>query len=135
MKHLSLIAASLIMSSTVMASSPYAVSFVEAKDVHGTANQEVLVSSLHTVSMTNPTNNVIGWHYIYSLCNQFGKCFEKKFTVNVQPHANFQDHGTIDTRAVFDKPAQYKFAASTKIIGDIKDFSDEKISYNTIHIK
>lgn len=100
----------------------------------GRINLPIELSSQHYISITNPTDRVIGWQYIFTLCVEDRGCFEKKFTKNLEPHTNFKDNGKLEGTIVINKQGQYVVYAQTKVIGDIEKYSDNMTSSNYIYV-
>lgn len=112
--------------------SEYAVASASKGPEHGFVRREIKVMSGHSVSMTNPHDQRIGFHYVYTLCVDKSGCIEKKFDQWVEPHTNFQDRGNLEGHVAFAYNGEYTVYAKTKITCDIPQYSDEYTSYNRI---
>jgi hypothetical protein len=113
-------------------SSEYAVASSSKGPENGFARREIKVSSGHRVSMTNPTDRRVGFHYIYTLCVDKSGCIDRKFDQWVEPHTNFQDAGTLEGHVAFAYNGEYTAYAKTQITCDIPQYADEYTAYNRI---
>lgn len=115
------------------AKSDYVVVDAITKPIYAQRYNKVKIETLHYISLTNPTNKVLGWQITYSLCTEKG-CIEKKDTRNIEPHANIQIKEPLEAYTSYTERGQFKYWGKTKAIGDIKEYSDEATVQNYINV-
>lgn len=130
-----LIALTYFLTSLTFATSDYVIADVSKQPDYGTAGVYITLKSTHYISVTNPTNKVYGFRYTYLLCAQDKDCEEKSFTMNLQPHQNYQERYPFERKVIYRNPGDKDIYAITRIVGDIREHSIDKMAANKAYIR
>lgn len=122
-----------LLSTSCIALSINAVADARKDPEYGKTSSEIRLTSNHSIFVTNPLNHTIGWQYIYHLCTEAG-CVRKQQGVNVEPHKSFSKTETMEAHISYFTARNYKVWARTELVGDVKEYSDDKTALNTIYV-
>lgn len=86
--------------------------------VEGRVNQNVMLSSDHSLSINNTSNRYERYTYKGSICS-YQSCTRFERTFSLGPNKSYSTSSTSWLNTIFTRPDRYEISANTEITGDL----------------